>query len=57
MLCVEIQKELMTAKEVARAYREFEVEDEHLGKLLVEIETHYGLAEVSKYLKEMINEY
>lgn len=36
MLCVEIQKGVMTAKEVARAFRE--VTDEHAEQVSAEIE-------------------
>lgn len=53
MLCVEIQKQNMTKREVARAYREFSVPDGHMGDLMVEIEKNYGLDDVAKELSEL----
>lgn len=52
-LCVEVQKQRMTRREVARAYREFEVPEGHLPELMVTIEKSYGLDEVAKELSEL----
>src|SRR6185436_13616686 len=41
LLCVEIQEQNMTVKEVAQAYKEFQVPEGHLGYLLFEIEKYY----------------
>lgn len=56
MLCVEIQKQIMTIKEVARAYRENVTPDDHLAELMVEIEKNYGLKAVGEELSKIYDE-
>lgn len=49
-LCVEIQKQQMTIREVARAYRELVVEEEHEDELLSKIEENYNVTEFANEL-------
>lgn len=55
-LCVEIQKQNMTTKEVARAFREFEMPEGHMGDVMVTIEENYGVEDVAKELSELFKE-
>lgn len=56
VLCIEINKKLMTKREVARAFREFAVPKDHLGDIMVEIENNYGLDEVGEELQKIYEE-
>lgn len=56
MLCVEIQKQKMTRREVARAYREFSIPDGHFADVMVEIQKHYGLEETAEELNKLYTE-
>lgn len=51
--CVELEKQKMTIIEVARAFREIEVSDDHFGELLQKIEENYGTDKVAKELNEL----
>lgn len=46
----------MTSKEVARAYREFTVEDTHLAELMKNIDEKYGLDNVANELNKLVDE-
>jgi len=50
---VEIQKKIMDVKEVARAYREMDVEDKHFSELLVTINNNYDIDEVATELGKL----
>lgn len=54
--CVEIQKQKMTIKEVARAYREFEVPENHNGDIMAVIDDNYSLDDIAKELNELFLE-
>lgn len=56
MLCVEIQKKSMNVREVARAFREFDVPQDHTGDIMVAIEDNYGVEKVAKELNELFLE-
>lgn len=46
-MCIEIQKQSMTIREVARAYREFDIPEGHEDELHETIEKHYNKDEVA----------
>jgi hypothetical protein len=45
-MCIEIQKERMTIREVSRALREMVVPKEHEDEVYAHIERSYGIEEV-----------
>lgn len=51
--CVEVAKKNMTPKEVARAYRELDPLEDHLGDVMAAIQINYGLDTVVKELNEI----
>ncbi len=54
LLCVEIQKQKMTVKEVARAYCEFDFPQEHTSEISDVIKKNYDMGEV---IEALINLY
>lgn len=56
VLCVEIQKKNMNIKEVARAFREFDVPEGHTGDIIVAIEENYGVEKLAKELNVLFEE-
>jgi hypothetical protein len=57
VLCVEIQKQSMTAREVALAYREYAENGEgHADEVVAVIEKHYGAEKVAKELNSIFEE-
>lgn len=46
MLCVEVQKQGMTVREVVSAYREFEFDDGHALDFFTKLSNSYDLSEV-----------
>ena len=52
LFCVELVKESMTSKEVARAWREFAVSD-HTAYILSLIDEHYDSDDIAKELNEL----
>lgn len=58
LLCVEIAKGNMNAREVARAYVEqSEMDDEHIYEVMTEIVKHYGQEGFREVGEEISKEY
>lgn len=53
VLCVEVQKQRMTVREVARAFRETVVSNEHFDEVLETINKNYGTDEVAVELSDL----
>lgn len=54
MLCIEVQKGKMTAREAIRAYREFKAPEGHDETLWEEIRARYGEPELSRESQALI---
>lgn len=51
--CVEVQKQNMTRREVARAFRETVFQDDHIDEAVAVVNTNYGTDEVAQELAQL----
>ena len=53
LLCVEVIKGNMTPREIARAYSEVSIDDEHYSEILTVINENYDIDVVSRELNKV----
>lgn len=53
LLCIEVAKNIMTPREIARAYSEVAIDDEHYSEILTVINDHYDIDVVSRELNKV----
>lgn len=56
LLCIEVAKVNMTPREVARAYSEVSINDEHYSEILQVINEHYDFDVVGRELNKVYDE-